>query len=92
MRGLLWLTVVYAAVGWASERDNGQGARASDYRGSGLGQSLEGQDWSDNAAVVSIINHGSSRNKEAMHLARCLAFITARFEFKLVASVQKING
>ena len=26
----------------------------------------------DNTAVVSIINHGSSKNKEAMHLARCL--------------------
>ncbi len=34
--------------------------------------------WCDNTAVVSIVNHGSSRNKEAMHLTRCLAFITAK--------------
>ncbi len=31
----------------------------------------------DNAAVVAIINKGQSKDKEAMHLARCLAFIQA---------------
>ena len=39
----------------------------------------------DNMAVVNIVNHGTSRNQDAMHLARCLAFITARFEFHIVA-------
>ena len=39
----------------------------------------------DNMAVVNIANHGTSRNQDAMHLARCLAFITARFEFHIVA-------
>ncbi len=42
--------------------------------------------WCDNTAVVSIVNHGSSRNKEAMHLARCLAFITAKGEFEMIAA------
>ena len=33
-----------------------------------------------------IVNHGSSKNQDAMHLARCLAFITAKFDFHVVAS------
>ena len=40
----------------------------------------------DNMAVVGIIKSGSSRNKKAIHLARCLAFITAKFEFHLTAA------
>ncbi len=40
----------------------------------------------DNTAVVSIIVKGSSRDREAMHLARCLAFVQAEFEVALVAS------
>ena len=40
----------------------------------------------DNMAVVHIVNHGSSKNHDAMHLARCLAFITAKFDFHVVAS------
>lgn len=44
------------------------------------------QVWCDNAAVVAIINQGSSRNKEAMHLARCLAFVLAKREFEMVAT------
>lgn len=40
-------------------------------------------------AVVGIINHGSSRNQEAMHLARCLAFISAKFDFVITASHKK---
>lgn len=40
----------------------------------------------DNAAVVSIVNHGSSKNEQAMHLARCLAFIMAKFNFHIVAN------
>ncbi len=44
------------------------------------------QVWCDNAAVVHIINHGSARDKDAMHLARCLACITAKFDLQLVAS------
>ena len=42
--------------------------------------------WSDNAATVSIVNRGTSHEKKAMHLARCLAFMKAKGEFELVAS------
>ena len=44
----------------------------------------------DNAAVVTIINHGSSRDQDIMHLMRCLAFIAAKFEFHIWA--QHIKG
>ena len=40
----------------------------------------------DNIAVVNIVNHGSSKNQDAMHLARCLPFITAKFDFHIVAT------
>ena len=40
----------------------------------------------DNMAVVSIVNHGSSKNHEAMHLARCLAFIAGKFDFHMEAT------
>ena len=39
----------------------------------------------DNIEVVNIVNHGTSKNRDAMHLARCLAFIAAKFEFHIVA-------
>ncbi len=41
---------------------------------------------SDNAAVVHIINKGTSQDGTAMHLARCLAFCKAEFNMELVAS------
>ena len=44
----------------------------------------------ENAAVVTIINHGSSRDQDIMHLMRCLAFIAAKFEFHVCA--QHIKG
>ena len=37
----------------------------------------------DNSAVVNIINQGTSRSPEAMHLMRCLAHLAARGEFRL---------
>ena len=37
----------------------------------------------DNAAVVSILRSRTSRNKEVMHLLRCLYFYEAHFECKL---------
>lgn len=40
----------------------------------------------DNAAVVAILNQNSSRDREVMHLLRCLAFIMAKYQFLLVAS------
>lgn len=40
----------------------------------------------DNAAVVAIVNSGSSRGRDAMHLRRCLAFIVAKCEINLVCS------
>ena len=44
------------------------------------------QVWYDNVAAVSTVNHGSSANRDVMHLARCLAFVKAKFEFELLAT------
>ena len=49
-----------------------------------MGPHMEGssvQVLCDNAAVVAVLNQNSSRDKEVMHLIRCLAFITAKFQF-----------
>ena len=40
----------------------------------------------DNAAVVAIVNSGSSRDQEVMHLMRCLTFLKAKFQFSLFSS------
>ena len=40
----------------------------------------------DNTTVVHIVNHSSSKNPDTMHLSRCLAFITAKFDFHVVMS------
>jgi len=40
----------------------------------------------DYTAAVSAVNLGTSWNQEAMLLARCLAFIKAKFEFDVVAA------
>ena len=40
----------------------------------------------DNEAVVGIVNKGTSRDSEVMHLVRCQAFFTAKYQFYLVAS------
>ena len=42
--------------------------------------------WCDNSAVVAILNWGNSRDPEAMHLMRCLAFIKEKFQFFLFAT------
>ena len=47
------------------------------------GRTIEAQ--CDNSAVVAMINWGSGKNPEAMHLMRCLAFFMAKFQFTLVA-------
>ena len=44
------------------------------------------QVWCDNEAVVAIINQGSSKDLDVMHLVRCLAFIMARCECHLFAT------
>ena len=47
----------------------------------------------DNAVVVAIVNSGSSRNPQAMHLRRCLAFLTARMDFTVRAThIRGINN
>ena len=46
--------------------------------------------WSDNSAVVALINSGSSRENTLMHLMRCLVFIMAHYNF--VASAAHIKG
>ena len=40
----------------------------------------------DNAAVVSVINIGSSKDPDLMHLMRCLTFIKVKFDFALFSS------
>jgi len=40
----------------------------------------------NSAAVVAVLNSGSSRNPELMHLMRCLSFFMAKFHFTLRAS------
>ena len=45
---------------------------------------------SDNAAVVGIVNSGSSKDDLAMHLVRCLSFFTAHFQ--LVVAAEYIPG
>ena len=46
----------------------------------------------DNAAVVAILNWGSSQDPKVMHLMRCLAFIQARFQFYLFSHIQGIKN
>lgn len=41
---------------------------------------------SDNTAVVALLNSGSSRDDELMHLMRCLVFVMAKFNFTVSAS------
>ena len=52
------------------------------------GQSVRFQ--SDNAAVVALINNGTSKDDVLMHLMRCLVFVTAKFNF--VVSASHIKG
>ena len=59
-----------------------------------LATALWGRNWTsktvmvfcDNAAVVSVIDKGSSKEPDVMHLLRCLAFIQARYQFNLIAA------
>ena len=59
-----------------------------------IAAAIWGPEWStesievkcDNAAVVAVLNSGSSRNPELMHLMRCLSFFMAKFHFTLHAS------
>ena len=47
----------------------------------------------DNKAVVAIVNKGTSRDEEVMHLMRCLAYFAARFQFCLMAAqIQGVNN
>ena len=39
---------------------------------------------------IAIVNHGTSKNQDAMPLARCLAFISAKFDFHI--AVTHIKG
>ncbi len=47
--------------------------------------------WSDNSAVVALINAGSSRECTLMHLMRCLAFLMAKFNF-VASAAAHIGG
>ena len=63
-----------------------------------LAAALWGERWSgksvrvqcDNAAVVAVINSGSSKDQEVMHLLRCLVFVAAKFNF--IVSAVHIPG
>ena len=53
------------------------------------GQSRWGQSVKvlcDNSAVVAMVNSGSSRDPEAMHLRKCLAFVETKWNFHCSAS------
>ena len=39
----------------------------------------------DNQAVVTIVNSGYSKDKDIMHMMRCLFFIRAHWDFQLLA-------
>ena len=41
--------------------------------------------WSDNAAVVAVVNTGWCQDKHLMHLMRCLFFYDAHFRFGILA-------
>ena len=43
----------------------------------------------DNIAVLHLVNHGSYKNQEVMNLGRCLAFISAKFDFHIVVTHTK---
>jgi hypothetical protein len=54
-----------------------------------VGQEVEQEGFMaqcNNAAIVAIICSGSSKDSEVMHLVRCLAFTSAKFEFSLFTS------
>ena len=59
-----------------------------------IAAALWGQHWSgqvvcsqcDSIAVVSVLNHCTSRDRELMHLLRCLTFFEARSSCRLVAA------
>jgi len=42
----------------------------------------------ENKARVTIVNKGTTKDKECMHLVRCLAFVKDKFDIELVASHQ----
>ena len=47
----------------------------------------------DNMAVVAIVNSGSCREREAMHLRRCLAFLEAKGAFHIYAEhIKGVNN
>ena len=82
--GCVWSGLVPATVagfrGSSAVWDHGQGIVVAT---AVWGQQWQGQTvkaWCDNSAVVAIVNSGSSRNPEAMHLRRCLAFLEARWQ------------
>ena len=59
-----------------------------------IAAAMWGQHWTgqvvccrcDNSAVVSVLNHRTSRDSELMHLLRCLTFFEARCSCRLVAA------
>ena len=66
-----------------------------------LAAAVWGREWKgkcvmsycDNSAVVAIVNKGDSKEPEAMHLLRCLAFLKAKFQFSLYSShVKGVNN
>ena len=86
----VWSRVVpdpVAEVGAVSVvRDHRQGAAPN--HGS-HGQRWQGptiRTWCDNVAVVAIVNSGTSKNPEAMHLRRCLVFLEARWQCQVVGA------
>ena len=59
-----------------------------------LAAAIWGSEWEaqnvtslcDNAAIVTILRSGDSKNLEVMHLMRCLAFLKAKFQLALFSA------
>ena len=65
--------------------DYSQGTAAHRRGGGMLGQPVAGEVSGGAMAVVAIVNSGSSKEPEAMHLRRCLAFLEAKWDIQLWA-------
>ena len=90
MNGREWFQLKWAGMGAISE----QNITVKELLPIVLAAALWGSEWAgktvraqcDNSAVVAIVNSGTSREREAMHLLRCLAFLEAQHSFYMFAS------
>lgn len=86
-----WQGLVPVEMDWAGDHQQSEHHRQgapphciSSSSAGWSGKSVRAQ--CDNVAVVAIVNSGSSREPEAMHLLRWLAFLEAKHSFHLFAT------